>query len=350
MDFSQILSQNYFGNSVENYLIALAIILGSILIAKILKFILEKKLSDFVTKTPNKIDDLLVDVLLRPIVFILTIVGLYVALEYLAIPESFNKWIKGFFQIIIAIKITSSLSKILVLILDYYFEKHPHLQNNTNLLYISKKSIAFLLWLVVIILIITNLGYNVNSLIAGLGIGGIAIALAAQNILGDLFSSISIFVDKPFQIGDFIVVGTQKGTVKSIGMKTTRLTTLQGEELVLPNALLTAQEVQNFRKMKKRRIVFQFGVLYETPLKKLKEIPQLVKEIFEDKAKAELDRVHFSTLGDFSLNFEVVYFLTTGDYNEYMDMQQSINLDLMESFEKHKIQFAYPTQKIFVAK
>lgn len=350
MDFSILLEKVYFGNTVQNYLIVLSLVVGSLLIAKILELILYKKLSIWVEKTPNKIDDLVFEVILKPIVFLVTVLGFYISIGYLNIPLGIEKWIKVFLQILIAFKVTASFSHLLKLIVDYYFEKNVNLNSNTNLRYITKKSISLLLWLIVLIVIVTNLGYNLNSLIAGLGIGGIAIALAVQNILGDLFGSISIFVDRPFQIGDFIVVGDKKGTVKNIGMKTTRLTTLQGEELVLPNALLTSSEIQNFRKMKKRRIVFNFGVLYETPLKKVKAIPGIVTKIFENKENIELDRVHFATLGDFSLNFEIVYYVNNGDYAEYMDIQQSVNLDLMESFQKEKIEFAYPTQKVFVAK
>jgi small-conductance mechanosensitive channel len=200
------------------------------------------------------------------------------------------------------------------------------------------------------IFIMSNLGFDVTSLVAGLGIGGIAVALALQSVLSDVFSSFSIYFDKPFQAGDFIIVGQHMGIVKHIGIKSTRIQTLQGEELIISNKELTSARVQNFKKMEKRRITFTFGVTYQTPVKKLKKIPEMVKEIVAKIELADLDRVHFRKYGDFSLNFEVVYYVKIPDYGKYMDTQQEINLALKERFEKEGIEFAYPTQTIFLNK
>lgn len=350
MDLSTFLSQVYFGNTVQAYAIALGIVLSSVLIAKIAKFILENKLVKWAEKTKHKIGKLVVDILLRPLVFLITIIGVYIAVDYLFLPASIEKWIKAFFQILIALKLTSSVSYLIGLLIDYYFDQHKHLHNNTNLRAISKVTVRVLLWVSIFIVVVTNLGYNLNSLLAGLGIGGVAIAFAVQGILQDLFSSVSIYIDRPFQIGDYIVVGEKKGTVQSIGMKTTRIKTLQGEELVIPNAMLTGKEIENFRKMQERRIVFLFGIVYETPLAKLKKIPKMIEEIVVKHENARFDRAHFTTFGDFSLNFEVVYFINSAEYNDYMDLQQAINFELMEQFEKEKIEFAYPTQKVLVAR
>ena len=185
---------------------------------------------------------------------------------------------------------------------------------------------------------------------AGLGIGGIAIAFALQNILSDIFASFSIYFDKPFKVDDFIIIGDDKGVVKKIGIKSTRIQTLQGEELVISNKELTESRVHNYKKMERRRIVFVFGVTYETPTEKVKKIPSIIKDIIEKTELADIDRVHFKEFADFSLNFEVVYYLKTSDYAEYMDTQQEINLAMKEHFEKEQIEFAYPTQTVFVHK
>ncbi|TVQ78304.1 MAG: mechanosensitive ion channel family protein [Bradymonadales bacterium] len=195
-----------------------------------------------------------------------------------------------------------------------------------------------------------NLGVNITALIAGLGIGGIAVALALQNVLGDLFGSLSILLDKPFQTGDFVIVDEFAGTVERVGLKTTRIQSLTGEQLVFANSDLLASRIRNYKQMKKRRIVFPFGVTYQTSLENLKKIPNIVREVIEPIAEAELDRVHFHVFGDFSLNFEVVYFVSIPDYAIYMEVQQKINLGLMESFQKEGIEFAYPTQTVFVQK
>jgi len=212
-------------------------------------------------------------------------------------------------------------------------------------------SVKFVLWAVGILLILSNLGINVNSLVAGLGIGGLAISLALQSVLGDLFSSVSIAVDKPFEEGDFIVVGEHKGTVKKIGLKTTRVEALQGEEIVLSNTELTTARVQNFKKMHRRRVLFHIGVTYDTPIEKLKKVEDIIEEACgEHKEKVEFDRVHFQEFGDSNLIFEVVYYMQVSDYNVYMDTQESINFKILEEFEKEGIEMAYPTQTLYVKK
>ena len=210
--------------------------------------------------------------------------------------------------------------------------------------------IKFALWSIGLLLILSNLGFNITSLVAGLGIGGLAISLALQSILTDVFSSLSIAVDKPFQEGDFIVVGADKGTVKHIGIKTTRIQSLQGEEIVISNTELTTARVQNFRKLQKRRVVFNIGVTYSTPTDKLKKIPEIVKRCIESAEKTEFDRAHFWQFGDFSLNFEIVYYIGSKEYVDYMNAQQKMNLAILEEFEKEGIEMAFPTQTVHVEK
>ena len=201
-----------------------------------------------------------------------------------------------------------------------------------------------------LLLILSNLGFDITTLIASLGIGGVAIALAVQSILSDLFNSLSIYVDKPFTVGDFIIVGDHMGTVQKIGLKTTRIQALQGEEIVISNSELTSSRVRNFKQMQKRRIVFAFGVTYDTSTEKVKKIPEMVKNAIDPLEKAEYDRAHFKNFGDSSLDFEVVYYVLTGDYTEYMDIQQSINLRIMEEFEKEGIEMAFPTRTVHLVK
>jgi len=204
------------------------------------------------------------------------------------------------------------------------------------------------LWVFAFLIFLQNLGYNISTLLAGIGIGGVAIAFALQSILEDVFSYFSIYFDKPFVVGDFLDVGGQFGTVSYIGIKSTRLTTLQGEELVIPNQTLTSSNVHNYKKMKERRIQFSFGILYETPVEKVKKVLQIIKEIVDAEDNDRFDRAHFNNFGDSSLDFEVVYFMLTDDYKEYMNTQQSINLKMLQNFAKEKIEFAYPTRTVLV--
>ncbi len=204
------------------------------------------------------------------------------------------------------------------------------------------------LWSVIALLILGNLGFDVTGLVAGLGIGGIAVALAAQNILGDLFASLSIALDKPFLIGDFIIVGDKMGTVEHIGIKTTRIRSLGGEQIVFSNTDLLNNAIRNYKRMYERRVVFSFGVVYETEKQKLAEIPGMVRRIVEALPKARFDRAHFKEFGDFALVYEVVYYVLDPDYNVYMDTQQAINLALFGQLRDAGIAFAYPTQQLYV--
>ncbi len=207
---------------------------------------------------------------------------------------------------------------------------------------------AFISTLVLIGL--SNLGINISALLTGLGIGGIAVALAAQNVLGDLLASLSIVLDKPFIIGDFIVSGSEKGTVEHIGIKTTRLRSLSGEELILPNKGLLESRVQNFKRMWKRRVIQRFGVIYSTPVQKVERIPDWVKEIVNRYPNLQFDRCHFAGFGASSLDFELVFFVSDPEYNVFMDLQQAVLLEILKKFSTERVEFAFPTQTIYVEK
>ena len=206
------------------------------------------------------------------------------------------------------------------------------------------------LWTIVLLLALDNAGIDVTALIAGLGIGGVAIALASQNILGDLFSALSIVLDKPFVLGDFIIVGDLMGTVEKIGLKTTRVRSLSGEQLVFSNADLLQSRIRNFKRMYERRVVFSIGVTYQTAADKLEAIAGMIREIVASQDEVRFDRSHFKNFGDSALVFETVYYVLTPDYNRYMDIQQSINLALYRVFAKEGLEFAYPTQTIYLEK
>jgi small-conductance mechanosensitive channel len=205
------------------------------------------------------------------------------------------------------------------------------------------------IWGMVLLLTLENLGVDITALVAGLGIGGIAVALALQNVLGDLLASLSITLDQPFVLGDFLIVGDHMGSVENIGIKSTRLRSLTGEQIVMPNADLLSSRVRNYGRMYERRIVFTLGVTYETPREKLKRIPPLLREIVEAEEGVRFDRAHFAKYGDFSLDFEIVYYVQSPDYGRYMDAQQAINFRIHEAFEELGVEFAYPTQTLWIA-
>lgn len=208
--------------------------------------------------------------------------------------------------------------------------------------------IRLVLWGFGFLVILDNLGVNITALVAGLGIGGIAVAMAVQNILGDIFCSVSIVLDKPFEVGDFIVVDNYMGEVERIGIKTTRIKSVAGEQIVFSNADLLGTRIRNYRHMTERRVKFSIGVVYQTPPEKLEAIPGMVREIVGKQDQTRFDRAHFFKYGDSSLDFEVVYYVATGDYTRYMDVQQKINLEIFRRFREESIEFAYPSRTVFM--
>ena len=204
-------------------------------------------------------------------------------------------------------------------------------------------------WAVIALLMLDNLGVDVTTLVAGLGVGGIAIALAVQNVLGDLFASLSITLDRPFVVGDLIVLGEYWGKVEQIGVKSTRLRSVNGEQIVISNADLLRAQLRTFGRMDERRSLFTLNVSYETPREKLKRIPALIRAQIESVEATRFDRSHFSRFGPYALEFETAYWVLSSDYAQFMDVQQSVYLAIHEAFEREGIELAYPTQKLWLA-
>ena len=236
--------------------------------------------------------------------------------------------------------------------LDRYKRKREKKGKNTgeSMISVLKFLAKLIIWTVALLMILSNLGINITPLIAGAGVAGIALAFGVQAILNDLFSAFVIYFDKPLEEGDFIIVGEDMGVVKHIGIKTTRIQALGGQELVISNSELTSSRINNYKKMDKRRIVFSFGVEYSTSTEKLKKVKKVVEEIIKKMEGADLDRVHFKDFGDSSLNYEVVYYVGTSDYNKYMDVQEQINLQIKEKLEKIGVAFAFPSRTVYMAK
>lgn len=198
------------------------------------------------------------------------------------------------------------------------------------------------LWVVIFLMILDNFGFNITTLVASLGIGGVAVALAVQNILGDLFASLSIMLDKPFEIGDFIIVGDTLGWVEHIGLKTTRVRGLGGEQVVFSNGEMLKSRIHNHKRLERRRVAFMVRVAYGTPEEKLRAIPEMIRDIVTAHEKASFEHTHLMGYGDWSLNFEVVYQYGSPDYFGHLDTQQAIFFELYRKFGEEKIEFAHP--------
>lgn len=350
--FSQILTYNFLGNSLKEYLIALGVLILAIIVLKIIKKVVIGKLKKVAEHTKTNLDNLIIKIIDSIGWPFYLILSLYLALQFIQLPDALEKGFGYLALIVVAYYIVKAVQ----VLIDYSFDKilkkkkEKEKKVDPSIIKLLNKITHGILWVIAVLIVLQNLGCEISALIAGLGIGGIAIAFALQSILGDVFACFSIYFDSPFKIGDYIVVGQDSGTVKKIGIKSTRIKTLQGQELILSNRELTNTRVHNYGKMEKRRIAFTFGVVYETPSEKLEKIPNIVKNIVDKIELADIDRVHFKSFGDFSLNFEVVYYVNVPDYNKYMDIQQAINLAIKKELEKEHIEFAYPTQTIFLNK
>ncbi len=349
-EISSIISMSLAGNSVEAYLVALSAFILSAVALRIFKYVVLKQLEKWAEKTKTKFDDLIlkmVDNIRWPFFLVFS---LYIALQFLVVPEFI---MSGLYYAVFLVLLYYAV-KGMQDIIDYTAKRIAEERSagekeaDTTIIDLLARMTKGLLWIMALFLLLINLGYDITPLMAGLGIGGIAIAFALQNVLTDIFASFSIYFDKPFKIGDFIIIGKEMGTVKKIGIKSTRIQALQGEELIVSNKELTETRIHNFKRMSRRRIVFTFGVTYETPVDKLKKIPQIVKGIITRVELSDVDRVHFKEFGDSALMFEVVYFLNTSDYTKYMDTQQEINLAIKSEFEKEGIEMAYPTRTLYV--
>lgn len=334
-----------WNNAVGNWLIAFGIIAASLIGLRIVQAIVINRIKKWSIRTKTTIDDFIIMIVQSSVMPVLYVLAAYVGLQYLELPVK----MMNILRIAILVFVTYFVLRVITGSVAYLFNKGVSRRSNN----VREKQargilliIQFVVWSLGILFLVDNLGYDITTLVAGLGIGGIAIALAAQTILGDLFSYIVIFFDKPFEIGDFIIVDEKMGSVEFIGIKTTHVRTLNGEQLIFSNTDLTNSRVHNYKRMKERRIVFKFGVTYDTSKDTLARLSGAVKEIITAIPNTRFDRAHFLGFGDWSLDFEVVYYVLTPDYNIYMDIQQQINLSLVELFETEGIQFAFPTRTI----
>ena len=333
---------------IKQVIASISIFLFFIIIGWIVYHIFERYFTRWAEKTKTNLDDEILKNIKKPIYFFVILIGLYSAFKTLAILENYSEVFTFIFTIAEILLATFIITRVVNVVIAWYSEKRSKREMSEHILFILKKIINAIIFLFAFLIILYVLKIDLSGIVVGLGVGGIAIAFALQNVLGDIFSAFSIYFDKPFEIGDFIIVGEYSGNVKKIGMKSTRVQLLQGEELVLANSVLTTTNVRNFKKLKKRRASFSFGVTYDTPSKKLKKIPDIIKEIIEKNEILEVLRIHFKEFGDFSLNFEVVYYIRNKDYTVYMDVQQEINFAIKEAFEKEGIEMAFPTQTIFI--
>lgn len=347
------ISDKYLNN--KNIINVSSFLLGSITIFVIIsgiKKLIERRFSKFAEKTSNYADDLILLIVKNTLKLTIVLVSIKFTVQFVKTNSTLLSFINSSLSLILLIQAAVWASGSLKVILKGLINQSSadgKSEEAQSAYYLIEFGIKFLIWSLVTLAIISFIGFDVSGLITGLGIGGVAVALAVQTVLKDLFSSLSIVLDKPFVIGDFIILDSNiMGTVERIGIKSTRLRSISGEQLIIANSDLINSRIKNYKRMYQRRVVERIGVTYETDSQKIKEIPHQIQDIIIRENRVKFERAHFLEFGDYALNFEVVYHVLTSDYKVYMDIKQKINLAIFDKFSEEGIEFAYPTQTIIV--
>lgn len=351
----EVLGSEWLGTSVQNWVLGAATAIGVFIVLSIVRKFVVARARSYGERHKDGVFAMAGAVVAKTSFLVVFAVAVWAGSQFLTIPDRGKAFLRGVVTVAAAIQGAIWAMAAMEFALGAYLKKRRDESGQDDAsLRTAVPAVTFIGRLVIlavaVLLALQNLGVDVTALVAGLGIGGIAIALAVQNILGDLFSSLSIVLDKPFVVGDFIIVGDEMGTVEHIGLKSTRVRSLWGEQLVFRNTDLLASRIRNFKRMQERRVVVTIGVTYQTPVETVRSLPGEIRGIIERQKSVRFDRAHFKGFGASSLDFEYVYWVLSSDYNVYMDIQQEINLSLAARFEELKVEFAYPTQTLFVEK
>lgn len=340
------LEYKFLNLTLQEWLIALLITAISYLVISSVWRTLVRRFTDFSVHSQSKFDDLILEVMRTTHRLTFALFAFLIGMHFLDLSEKWLNRLDHLTFVVIGIQIAVWVNRGV----DIWQQgKRVAKDGDTDNVVITTMLswiLKTIVWSILLLSILANIGVNITAFIASLGIGGVALALAVQNILSDLFASLAIGLDKPFVIGDFIIFGDVLGTVEKVGLKTTHIRALSGQQIVIGNTELLKNTIHNYKRMAQRRIVFKFGITYDTPPDKVEQVPGVVKKAVESLQKTRFDRAHFMAFGDSSLDFEVVYFVLESDYNLYMDVQQAINLQIMRELQGLDIQFAFPTRTL----
>lgn len=338
-----------FGNSVTAWLTAVAIVLVATLGLRIVFRVLLKRIQALAGRTATDVDDLVAELLEKTKTLFILLIALWAGSRTLELEG----WLDTLFRGVLIVGLLFQGGFWGMGVIDYLVkrEKRRQLEADPGMA-TAVGAMGFIarlaLWSILLLTALGTFGVDITALVASLGIGGVAVALALQNVLGDLFASLSIVLDKPFVLGDFIIVDDLMGTVEHVGLKTTRIRSLSGEQLVFSNSDLLSSRIRNYKRMNERRALFSVGVTYDTPAATLRRIPEMIQTAVEDQENTRFDRAHFKEYGPSSLEFETVYFMLVPDFNTFMDTQEAINLQIFERFEEEGVEFAFPTRTVHV--
>jgi small-conductance mechanosensitive channel len=337
------------GATVTQWLSAAAAFGIAYVVLAVMRRVLVRRLGTLAARTTTQLDDLAVEIVRRTRWYFLALIAAHAAARIVTPTGTADVAFHALSVIVVLLQAGVWGSGLIAFGAEHYIRQRAtaDVGMRTTITALGY-GLRFALWAVLVVTALQNFGINVTALVTGLGIGGIAIALAVQNILGDLFAALAIVLDKPFVVGDAISVDTINGTVEHVGLKTTRIRSVSGEQVVIANNDLLKSKIRNYKRMEQRRVVFTIDVTYDTPPDALARIPQMVQAIVESRKTTRFDRCHLLTFADSSLRFEAVYFLLDADYNLYADTQHAINLDLLRRFASESIDFAYPARTVFL--
>lgn len=345
----EFLEKDFYWNTVGEWLLALGIILASVLAGRLLFWLLSNVVKKITAKTKTQLDDILLDMVEEPIAFAVAILGIWYGLDSLNLPDVGHVWINRIYYLLIIFNIAWLINRVLDALIEEYLV--PIIEKSESdlddqLLPILRKGLHAAVWIMAIIIGLNNAGYDVGALIAGLGIGGLAFALAAQDTVANFFGGVTIFVDKPFTVNDWIIIGGHEGIVEEVGIRSTRIRTFPGRLITIPNKVFAESAIENVSVEPSRRVILMLGLTYDTDHNRIKEALSILAEIHE-KFSPQLEEKHlelFDSFGDFSLNVKFVFYIKKGE--DIFQTNSAINLEILERFNAAGLDFAFPTQTI----
>lgn len=349
---NEFFAKEFYHNTVGDWGISLLIILGAIVAGKILYWVFGNIVKKLTEKTKTKIDDIIVDMIEEPVVLALTIAGLWYGLHRLSFPESWYVWMGKVYHILIAVNVTWLIARLVDAIIEEYIvplTEKTESDLDDQILPVVRKGLRSAIWILGIIVALNNAGYDVGALIAGLGIGGLALAMAAKDSVSNIFGGVMIFTDKPFKVGDRIKINGFDGTVEEVGLRTSRMRTLEGRLVTIPNSQFTGNMVENVSEEPTRKVVLNLGLTYDMTAEQMEKGIELLRNIAQKSNKLEDNFLtSFNAFGDFSLGILFIYYIKKDA--DILDTQTEINLEILKQFNANGLEMAFPTQTIYTKK
>lgn len=345
IELSDLRDSTWHGNTLLEWLIALGIFLGVAIGVRLLQALAIGRARKLAQRTVTEVDDAWVHVGEATGWLLYFSLGVVVAREYVDLSKKVEEYVATGLFIALGIQGALWLQRAVAVAMSAWGRKQGTSHAGTAAAAVRFVS-RLVIWSALLLVILANLGVELSAVVAGLGVGGIAAALAVQSILGDVFAGLSMYFDRPFDIGDFIIFDDILGNVRKIGLRTTRIDSLGGEKVIYPNGELVKKCIRNYQRMQERRVVFSFGIEYNVPVDSVRKARDLAQSVIESIEGVRFDRAHFKQYGAYSLDFEVVYYVLSPDYGVYMALQHQINMGIYEEFERHSIPFAFPTSTV----